>query len=198
MQPSLRIDKSFSYRGAAERWSNRYHLNGSVPATQAEWLAITNALVAIEKTLYPPGVTVVFASGYASDTGPAVYTRDFTVAPDAVVPGTLAPGTGVQLGGDEAFWVRWFCGQTNSRGKKIYLRKYFHNAYRDASGGGQDTLATPQKTAALTFSTSMNGFAVTGYATRAICDKAGNLAISQNVVTFVTTRTLKRRGGSPL
>src|ERR1700754_3988122 len=123
---SLRLDKSFTYRGAPERFSNRYHFNGSNPASSAEWKAITDALVAQEKTLYPAGTTVIYAAGYTSDTGAAVYPRDYTVSPDTPVAGTLVTTGLTECPGDDSFWARWWCGQYNSRGKKIYLRKYWH------------------------------------------------------------------------
>jgi hypothetical protein len=162
-----------------------------------EWKAITDALVAAEKALYPAGTTVIYAAGYTSDTGPAVYTRDYTISPDSPVAGTYSPGTNIAATGDDAAWVRWFCGQTNSRGKKIYIRKYFHGVYAGPSGG--DGLATTQKSAYQTFANLLqSGLAVTGYTTRHVCDKNGHVATSNNVVTYITTRTLKRRSGSPL
>lgn len=198
MAISLRIDKSFTYRGVAEKWSNKYHLSGANPADAVEWKAILDALVGLEKHLYSSATTVVYAAGYLGTSPVAVYTRDYTVSPDSPVAGDLTVGTQIPLPGDAAFWVRWHMGQLNSRGKKIYARKYFHDAYRGATGADKDSLGSTQKTNATTFSTAVNGFTVAGYSTRAICDKNGNLAVSQNVVTYVTTRTLKRRGGSPL
>lgn len=194
---SIRIDKSFTYRGSPEKFSNKYHFNGSNPANSTEWKAITDALVAQEKTLFPVGTTIIYAAGYTSDTGPAVYTRDFTVSPDTPVAGTLVTTGAVETPGDDAFWARWWTGQYDSRGKKIYLRKYWHPAY--ITSGNPDQLFSGQKTAASTFAALMiSGLTVTGYSTRTLCDKSGNVATAYNVVTYVTTRTLKRRSGSPL
>lgn len=196
-QPSIRLDKSFTYRGAAERWSNKYHLSGSAPASTAEWTAICDALVAAEKTLYPSGTTVIYAAGYNSDTGAAVYTRDYTISPDTPVAGTLSTTGSVPVPGDDAWWVRWWAGQYNSRGKKIWLRKYFHSTL--AATGGGDNLLAGQKTAGGTFGALLiSGLTVTGYASRKLADKDGNVASAYNVVTYITTRTLKRRSGSPL
>jgi hypothetical protein len=193
----IRVDKSFTYRGSPERFSNKYHLSGSNPASSAEWKAITDALFAAEKPIYPSGTTIIYASGYTSDTGAAVYTRDMTVLPDTVVPGTLVTTGGIPQAGDDSVWARWWAGQYDSRGKKIYLRKYWHPAY--SSSGGGDSVFGQQKTNMQTFAALLiSGLTVTGYSTRYLCDKAGNLATAYNVVSYITTRTLKRRSGSPL
>lgn len=194
MSAIVRLDKSFTYRGVAERWSNKYHLTGASPGSNAEWDAILAALTTAEKAVYLSTCSIVFASCYTSDTGAAVYTKDYTLS--TPIAGTLT-GSGVQMAGDQSAWVRWWAGQYNSRGKAIYLRKYFH-AGNIASGGG-DSLLTAYRTTLTTFANLMiSGLTVTGYSGRSIADKNGNAAVSMNVPTYVTTRTLKRRSNSPL
>jgi hypothetical protein len=225
----VRLDKSFSYRGAPERWSNKYHLTGANPGSNAEWDAILAALTTAEKPLYPSTTTIVYASCYISDTGAAVYTKDYTLTtaekplyPSTTtivyascyisdtgaavytkdytlttpIPGTY-PGTGAAMAGDQAAWVRWWAGQTNTRGKLIYLRKYFHGGSVGTSGG--DSLHPTYKTALTTFGALMvSGLTITGYSGRSMADKAGHAAQNSVVPTYVTTRTLKRRSNSPL
>jgi hypothetical protein len=195
---SIRLDKSFPYRGNAEIWSNRYHFAGANPVDNVEWGAIVDALVQSERSCYSSRTTVVYAAGYLTDPGVAVFTRDYTVTPNSPVPGTFVPGTLPAATGDDAAWVRWNCGQVTSRGKKIYLRKYFHDVYLNAAGGG-DALYTNQKSAIQNHGTACRGgLIVSGHASRLICDKHGNTALDNETVTYVTTRTLKRRSGSPL
>lgn len=194
MTAIIRLDKSFSYRGQPERWSNKYHLTGANPGSTAEWDAILAALTTAEKAVYALATTIVFASCYTSDTGAAVYTKDYSGSP---IAGTLSLSTGVAMAGDQSAWVRWWAGQYNSRGKLIYLRKYFHGGGIVAAGG--DTLMTVYKTALTTFANLMlSGLTISGYSSRSIADKNGNAGVSMAVPTYVTTRTLKRRSNSPL
>lgn len=190
----VRLDKNFTYRGQPERWSNKYHLTGANPGSTAEWDAILAALTTAEKALYTPATTIVYASCYTSDTGPAVYTKDYTLT--TPIPGTRSV-TNTQMSGDQAAWIRWWAGQYNTRGKMIYLRKYLHGGEIIASGG--DALATGYKTALTTFGNLLiSGLTVAGFSSRSLADKAGHAAQTMNVPTYVTTRTLKRRSNSPL
>src|SRR5436190_17715978 len=113
MTAIVRLDKTFTYRGQPERWSNKYHLTGANPGSTAEWDAILAALTAAEKAVYQNDTSIVFASCYTSDTGAAVYTKDYTGAP---VAGTLSGTGGVKMAGDQSAWVRWWAGRYNSRG----------------------------------------------------------------------------------
>lgn len=193
----VRLEQSFTYRGVAERYSNKYHLTGGTPASQAEWDAIVTALATAVKAALKTGTSIVYAAGYTGETGAAVFTKDYTVSPNTPIAGTYAGTSGILAPGDAAAWIRWWAGQTNERGKKIYLRKYFHQVALAAGGG--DTIEAAQKTAYGTLGALLvSGLTVTGYGGRTLCDKNGNAATSYNVPTYVTTRTLKRRSNSPL
>lgn len=194
MAAIVRTDKSFTYRGQPERWSNKYHLTGATPSGPTEWDAILAALTTAEKALFTPSTTIVYASCYTSDTGPAVYTKDYTLTTPIAGTRTVLNS---QMAGDQAAWVRWWAGQYNTRGKMIYLRKYFHGGEIAASGG--DSLSSGYKTALTTFGNLMiSGLTVAGFSGRSLADKAGHAAQTMNVPTYVTTRTLKRRSNSPL
>jgi hypothetical protein len=194
MTAIVRLDKSFSYRGQPERWSNKYHLTGGNPGSTAEWDQILAALTTAEKAVYDSTTTIVYASCYTSDTGAAVYTKDYTLS--TPIPGTLGVG-GVKMAGDQSAWVRWWAGRYNTRGKLIYLRKYFHGG--QITTGGGDTLQSSYKTALTTFANLMiSGLTITGYSGRSLADKNGNAAQTTSVPSYVTTRTLKRRSNSPL
>jgi hypothetical protein len=191
----LTVIKRFTYRTLQEEFSNTYNLSGTTPADSAAWRALFDALVAQEKTLYIPGCTVVAGYGYSRipvKGDHAIWSVDMTIAPNAVVPGTL-PTSANNMAGDQACWIRWGLDRFNTNGKRVYLRKYFHAG--QVSSGGGDFLAAAQATALTAFGTKMiDGSFLTA---RKLVDKDGNVPIGSGVSPYVTTRTLKRRGKRP-
>lgn len=191
----LTIVKKFTYRGdASEEFSNQYWLTGGAPADSAAWLSLANAVIAQEKTCYTSAVSVVQAYGYADDAEhtPAIYSLDLHGAP---VAGTLPDGTSLPTSGDTAVWLRWKTSRLNTKGKPIYLRKYFHGARVPASGSA-DAAYTTQKTALETFGGKMYDGTISG--TRKITARAHtDTIVSHLASTYLTTRTLKRRGKRP-
>lgn len=142
---------AMTYRGAYEEWATSYTLTGPPPTSAAGWDTLLDAIVAQEKTCYPAAVSIVRAYCYDTDDvhAPNVYARVFTTP----VAGTLAIGTGLLMAGNDAVWVRWGIARRNSRGKKIYLRKYLHGAMAasGAQGTPLDTVYSAQRTALLAF-----------------------------------------------
>lgn len=192
----ITIVKAFTYRGVSgEEWSNTYMLSGSTPADSTAWRALFDAIVAQEKTLYTSATSVT--RGYGYDKVPAkgdhaIWSVDLRPS-STTVPGTLSTGTGVRAGGDAANWIRWSLNRYNTHGKRVYLRKYFHDAMMVAGGG--DTVYATQKTAYDAFGAFMFGGTLTG--SRTIVDKLGNVPIASASSQYITTRTLKRRSKRP-
>jgi hypothetical protein len=191
----LTVIKRFTYRGdASEEWSNHYLLTGATPGSSAEWRTLFDALVAQEKTVFLSTSSVVAGYGYdsASPDATAVWTVDLTVTPNVPVPGTMSGGGNV-ASGDQACWVRWGLNRLNSKGKRIYLRKYFHDFMLSTTQ--RDQLYAGQITALTAFGTKMrDGSFVDG---RKITDHTGADVIGSGISPWVTTRTLKRRGKRP-
>jgi hypothetical protein len=96
---------------------------------------------------------------------------------------------GIPMAGDQAGWVRWSLNRFNTKGKRVYLRKYFHGGALPTAGG--DGLSAQCQTGYTTFVQFMMGGTVGG--SRSICDPLGNVPIAWAISPFVTTRTLKRR-----
>lgn len=185
--PSITIVKKFTYRGLAEEWSNKYHFSGPVPADTAAWKTLADAIIAAERPCVSSVTTFVRAYGYAAGNDFSVAQIDYTLAPAVVLAGSYSTGGQVPSPGDVAAWVRWYTG-ASANGKKIYCRKYFHDVYTSAA----DQLATAQKTAMVTYAGKMiDGTLPNGVK---YCGPQGAVLSNPAVGSFVTTRTLKRRG----
>ena len=191
--PSIVLVKRFLYRGQNEEFSNKYHFSGTTPANEAAWKALADAIIAAEQPTVTSAVSWVRAYGYEAGNENSVAQIDYTIAPNTVVSGTLAIGTGVTTPGDIAATIRWYTGQINSRGKKIYCRKYMHGALH--LNTDQDIIFPAQKTAMGTYAAKLIDGTLPG--SFKYCGPQG-AALSLPVVDqYLTTRTLKRRGKRP-
>lgn len=191
--PSIVLVKKFTYRDAAEEWSNKYHFSGTVPANYADWVTLASALGAQEKTCYTGKNTIVRAYGYEAGVDHAVAVMDYTVAPLSPIFGTLSETSNHEVPGDVAATVRWWTGQFNSRGKRIYCRKYFHGVL--ASDSDTDELDVANKTPMTTFAAKVIDGTLPG--SFKYCGPQGAVLSLPVVDKYLTTRTLKRRGKRP-
>jgi hypothetical protein len=192
MAASVTLVKRFQYRGVNEDFSNTYHLDGT-PADAAAWKTLADTIWTAEKAHISTNVALVHGYGHTSDTTPAIWSYDYSLDPAGPFAGTF-PETGcAPAPGDAAYWVRWDTGRYTSKGKKIYLRKYFHRVMLNTTGG--DSIKTGQVTAAQTFGTNMLTMSSGGVhmagpdGTRPPGPAAASI--------YATTRTLKRRGKRP-
>lgn len=185
---------SFLYRGAAEEWSQQYHFVGDPPGTDADWISLGSALAALLLPTLASAVTVERMYCYEDTDDDSVYT--FVLADHSVDgAGELVAGAGnVETPGDSASWVRWKTARTNSNGKPIYLRKYFHGVFCSVAGGDTDTLSSGYKSALEDFGGAVND--VSGD-WPGIAGPDGVAPGASAASPFVTTRTLKRRGIRP-
>lgn len=186
-----------TYRGVAgERWSSTYNLTGSTPADSAAWRTLFDLLVTQEKVCYSGTTSVVAGYGYniVPVTGTsAIWSVDLTQSPNTPVAGTLSGTSGVAMAGDQASWIRWGLDRLNTKGKRIYLRKYMHGGFVGASGG--DTLSANTVTALNALGAKLRDGSFVD--ARVITDRTGAALLGHGVSSFVTTRTLKRRGKRP-
>lgn len=193
----ITIVKDFTYKNVpGEEWSNTYMLTGTTPADSTAWRALFDAIVVEEKKNYITSVRVTRAYGYdrVPATGDhAIWSVDLRPS-STTVAGTFALGANTAPAGDQAGWVRWSLDRFNSKGKRIYLRKYFHGCCTDGSITN-DSLPTALKTAYQNYGNFMMGGTLLG--SRKICDKLGNVPIAAVGSAYVTTRTLKRRSKRP-
>ncbi len=195
---SITIVKSFDYRGAPEEWSNTFFMDGDLPSSPASWKTLADAIIAEEKLCYTSVTTVVRAIGHQAGESVAVWSYDYA-AHSETVAGTLTPTVdGQRCPGDSAVWVRWSTDLLTSRGKPIYLRSYFHDAYNLITGGDPDTIDTNQGAALLEYGQDwVAGFTDGDSVTHHRAGPHGVIGLVALASSFVTTRTLERRGKRP-
>lgn len=116
-QHSVKIIKSFSYRGATQHWSNRYYVDGAVPA---DWNALFAAVKAIEQPFLPATVAFISAHGYAPGSEVAVANLDLTGT------GSLATSGSIPLPGDAALVCRWATTKRSTKNHVVYCMSYYH------------------------------------------------------------------------
>lgn len=186
--PSVKITKSYYYRGAVKMFSNRYHFNGGTPADAAHWHTLTDNITTAEKAIYDAAVTIVEATCYAAGSEVPVASKTYALA------GTYA-GSTFRAPGDAAALVRYATAARSSKNHPIYLFNYYHDVWitsASASSGGVDTLLAAQATLLGTYANAwISGFS-DGTTTYVRAGPNGATATGYTVETYVTHRDFPR------
>lgn len=152
--PGVVLYKTFMWRGETEEWGNTYHFVGDAPSTASDWRDLVDDLVALEKTVLCDTVTIERAICYEDTDHSSVYSYDLS-AFAGTVAGTFVTSTGggeTQEGGT-SYMARWDTGRRSSKGKPIYLRKYWHPAY--SSTGTPDVVKSNVVTLVAAFASAV-------------------------------------------
>lgn len=182
--PSVKIVKSFSYRGETKLWSNRYHMNGGSVPDQSHFNTLADAIVTAEKAIYKSDVTIVSAVYYAAGSDLPVYSKSYSTA------GTLVT-TGMYAGpGDAAALLRYSTAARTAKNHPVYLYNYYHRPMATTGTYG-DSLDTTYVAAINTYAGSwMTGFS-DGATTYVRAGPNGATATGHSVNAYFRHRDLR-------
>lgn len=190
--PGIVVTYRFTYRGSDEEWSQKYHHDGTAPSSPSAWRDWCDVFTIAVRNVLGTQVHIVRYNCYEDLSAPTTYTYNLADWAGEIA-GEWAPSSGEDwASGDTAYLERWNTGRMSSKGKPVYLFKYFHPA--GILEATPDDLAPTLKTVMDTFGAALETGLSSGLK---IADKNGNAVTGYHTEPYATTRTLKRRGRRP-
>jgi len=183
--PSLLVQKTFTFRGVARVYSNRYHFNGGVPASDSAWHTLMDNVTTAEQATIPATAQIINAIGYAAGSDVPVSSKTYTKT------GTMSATGAQECPGEVAALIRYATAVRTAKNHPVYLFNFMKPALV-VVGGPYDTLWTTQKTALNTYGSAwISGFS-DGSVTYNRAGPNGASATGVLVETFVTHRDFPR------
>jgi hypothetical protein len=181
--PSLKVDKTFTWKGTTRTWSNRYHFNGGTPADSAHWTTFANLVNAAEAAQYTSNSTIqiVKITGYAAGSDLPVFVKTYTQ------PGLASWAVTDLSPGECACLVRYATTARTNKNHPVYLFNFYHGVCNQGSAN-VDSVLTAEVTAKQAYANAwITGFS-DGTNTYVRAGPHGATAVGALVNTKITHR----------
>lgn len=181
---SIKVSKTFTFKGSLRTWSNRYHFTNNAPTDTTKWTTLSDAIVTAEKAcLLASGntVTIVATHGYDAGSEVPVFSKTYATV------GTYPPAGQPIAPGDAALLTRYSTIARTSKNHPLYLFNWYHGICLSSSTNGDVPIGS-QKSAFSTYATSwVTGF-TDGTVVHSRCGPNGHVATGQLVSTYISHR----------
>jgi len=186
-KPSVKVVYSMPYKAGTKQWSQRFHFNGAIPASDAEWSALMVEIAPDAEYIISTNGSLVEMIGYLAGSDVPVYTHAFGVA--GLFDGS---GDNVACPGDVAALTRFTTDARTSKNHPIYLFKYSHQAYHQP--GERDNCSNDMITRLNGYYLKwINGsYSVAGTPID-YCGPYGAVGLTRNTETYLTHRDFPNR-----